>query len=83
MCPAGSPGATIVLSVAFMGDAVGRMGRKGGGFGTTLVLALVIVVLAVGIGWGLSGYGYRLPVVGWFFNVPVQTTTSPVVVQGI
>ena len=59
------------------------MGRKGGGFGTTLVLALVIVVLAVGIGWGLSGYGYRLPVVGWFFNVPVQTTTSPVVVQGI
>lgn len=59
------------------------MGRKGSGLGTTLVLALVIVVVAVGIGLGLSGYGYRLPVVGWFFDVPVQTTTSPVVVKGI
>ncbi len=51
--------------------------------GTTLVLALIIVVLAIGIGLGLSRYGYRLPVVGWFFEVPVQTTTSPVVVEGI
>ena len=59
------------------------MGNKGSGLGTTLVLALVIVVLAIGIGLGLSRYGYRLPVVGWFFEVPVQTRTSPVVVQGI
>lgn len=59
------------------------MGKKGGSLWTTLVYALVIVVLAVGIGLGLSRYGYRLPVVGWFFDVPVQTTTSPVVVQGI
>lgn len=59
------------------------MGRKGSGLGATLVLALVIVVVAVGIGLGLSRYGYRLPVVGWFFDVPVQTTTSPVVVKGI
>jgi len=59
------------------------VGRKGSGLGATLVLALVIVVVAVGIGLGLSRYGYRLPVVGWFFDVPVQTTTSPVVVKGI
>jgi len=59
------------------------VGNKGSGLGTTLVLALVIVVLAIGIGLGLSRYGYRLPVVGWFFEVPVQTRTSPVVVQGI
>jgi hypothetical protein len=59
------------------------LGKKGGGFLTTLALALVIVVLAIGIGLGLSKYGYRLPVVGWFFEVPVQTTTTPVVVEGI
>ena len=50
---------------------------------TTLALALVMVVLAIGIGLGLSQYGYRLPVVGWFFDVPVQTTTAPVVLEGI
>jgi Protein of unknown function (DUF4230) len=59
------------------------VGKRGGGLGTTLVLALVVVVLAASIGVGLSRYGYRLPVVGWFFEVPVQTTTSPVVVEGI
>jgi hypothetical protein len=59
------------------------VGKRDGGFGTTLVLALVIVVLAASIGVGLSRYGYRLPVIGWFFEVPVQTTTSPVVVEGI
>ena len=58
------------------------MGKKSS-FATTLVLALAIVVLAAGIGVGLSRYGYRLPVIGWFFEVPVQTTTSPVVVEGI
>lgn len=65
-----------------MGGVVG-IGKKGGGFGATLASALVIVVLAVGIGLGLSTYGHRLPVIGWFFEVPVQTTTSPVVVEGI
>jgi uncharacterized protein DUF4230 len=59
------------------------VGRKGSGLGATLILALVIVIVAVGIGLGLSRYGYRLPAVGWFFDVPVQTTTSPVVVKGI
>jgi Protein of unknown function (DUF4230) len=60
------------------------VGKRGGvGFGTTLVLALVIVVLAASIGVGLSRYGYRLPVIGWVFEVPVQTTTSPVIVEGI
>ena len=59
------------------------MGKRGGGFMTTLALALVMVVLAIGIGLGLSQYGYRLPVVGWFFDVPVQTTTAPVVLEGI
>jgi hypothetical protein len=59
------------------------VGKRGSGLGTTLVLALIIVVLAIGIGLGLSKYGYRLPVVGWFFEVPVQTTTSPVVIEGI
>jgi len=58
------------------------VGKKSS-FATTLVLALAIVVLAAGIGVGLSRYGYRLPVIGWFFEVPVQTTTSPVVVEGI
>jgi hypothetical protein len=57
--------------------------RKRGGFATTLVVALVIVVLAAGRGVGLSRYGYRLPVVGWFFEVPARTTTTPVVVEGI
>jgi len=44
---------------------------------------LIIVALVVGIGLGLARYGYRLPVVGWFFDTPVQATTSPVVVQEI
>ena len=57
--------------------------KRSSGFGTTLVLALAIVVLTASIGVGLSKYGYRLPVIGWFFEVPVQSTTSPVVVEGI
>jgi hypothetical protein len=59
------------------------MAKRNSGFGTTLVLALATVVLTAGIGVGLSRYGYRLPVIGWFFEVPVQSTTSPVVVEGI
>jgi Protein of unknown function (DUF4230) len=59
------------------------VGKRSGGLGTTLVLALAIVVLAAGIGVGLSRYGYALPVVGWLFEAPSTTTTSPVVVEGI
>jgi hypothetical protein len=63
------------------------MGRKGGGFGTTLVLAFVIVVLSVALGVGISRFGFmeRIPVVGPFLfeEQPTQTTTGPVVVEGI
>jgi len=59
------------------------MSKKGSGLGMTLVLALAIVVLAAAIGVGLSRYGYALPLVGWLFEAPATTTTSPVVVEGI
>ena len=62
------------------------MGKKGG-FGTTLVLAFVIVVLGVGLGLAISTSDLmeRVPVVGplFFEEEPAQTTTSPVVVEGI
>lgn len=63
------------------------MGKKGGGIGTTLVLALVIVVVGVGLGVAISSQDFmeRLPVVGPLFyeEEPAQTTTGPVVVEGI
>ncbi|MEJ7840145.1 MAG: DUF4230 domain-containing protein [Rubrobacter sp.] len=62
------------------------MGKKGGGFLTTLVLALVIVVLSVGIGVGISRFDFaeRMPLVGPLLQErPAQTTTSPVVVEGV
>ncbi len=63
------------------------MGKKGGGLGTTLVLAVVIVLVGVGLGVALttSSLMQRLPLVGplFFEEVPAQTTTSPVVVEGI
>jgi hypothetical protein len=63
------------------------VGKKGGGFGTTLVLAFVIVVLSVALGVGISRYDFmaRIPVVGPFLfeEPPAQTTTGPVVVEGI
>jgi hypothetical protein len=63
------------------------MGRKGGGFGTTLVLAFVIVVLSVALGVAISNFNLmgRIPVVGPFLfeEQPAQTTTGPVVVEGI
>ncbi|MGF1470908.1 MAG: DUF4230 domain-containing protein [Rubrobacteraceae bacterium] len=59
-------------------------GKRSGGLGTTLVLALLVVVLSVGLGLGLSRYGGSLPVVGWLFGEGrSQTTTGPVVVEGI
>ncbi len=62
-------------------------GKKGGGLGTTLVLALVVVVLSVALGVGISRFGFveRVPIVGPFLfeERPAQTTTGPVVVEGI
>ena len=63
------------------------MGKKGGGLGTTLVLALIIVVVGVGLGVAISTQGFmeRLPVIGPLFyeEEPAQTTTGPVVVEGV
>ena len=62
------------------------MGKKGGGFATTLVLALVIVVLSVGLGVGISRFDFaeRMPLIGPLLQErPSQTTTSPVVVEGV
>jgi hypothetical protein len=63
------------------------MGKKDGGFGTTLILAFVIVALSVALGVGISRFDpmARIPVVGPFLfeEQPAQTTTGPVVVEGI
>lgn len=63
------------------------MGRKGGGFRSTLVMALLIVVLSVALGVGISRLDFmaRLPVVGPFLfeEQPARITTSPVVVEGV
>ncbi len=63
------------------------MGKRGGGFRTTLVLAFVIVVLSVALGVGISNFSFmeRIPVVGPFLfeERPARTTTGPVVVEGI
>jgi hypothetical protein len=63
------------------------VGKKGGGFGTTLVLALVIVVLSVALGVAISDLNFlgRIPVVGPFLfeEQPAQTRTGPDVVEGI
>ncbi len=62
------------------------MGKKGGGFLTTLVLALVIVVLSLGLGIGISRFDFaeRMPVIGPLLQErPARTTTSPVVVEGV
>jgi hypothetical protein len=62
------------------------LGKKGGGFMTTLVLALVIVVLSVGLGVGISRFDFaeRVPLIGPLLQErPARTTTSPVVVEGV
>ena len=62
------------------------MGKKGGGFVTTLVLALVIVVLSVGLGIGISRFDFaeRAPLIGPLLQErPARTTTSPCVVEGV
>lgn len=56
--------------------------RRFGGIGITLVLAVVVLSLALGV--GLAWYGSQLPLVGFLFGEGrTQTTTSPVVVEGI
>jgi len=62
------------------------LGKKGGGFVTTLVLALVIVVLSVGLGVGISRFNFaeRMPLIGPLLQErPARTTTGPVVVEGV
>jgi hypothetical protein len=62
------------------------IGKKVGGIGTTLVLALIIVVLSVALGVGIGSFDFmeRVPVIGPLWEVrPPQTTTGPVVVEGI
>ncbi len=58
--------------------------RRGSNLGATLVLALVIVTLSTTLVVGLTRYGERLPLIGPFFGgAGTNTTTSPVVVEGI
>jgi hypothetical protein len=63
------------------------MGKRGGGFGTTLILAFMLVAVSVALGVGIARFDFmaRMPVVGpWHFEEqPAQTTTGPVVVEGI
>jgi hypothetical protein len=62
------------------------LGKKGGGFATTLVLAIVIVVLSVGLGIGISRFDFaeRMPLIGPLLQErPARTTTGPVVVEGV
>jgi hypothetical protein len=56
-------------------------GKRGSGFGITLVLALVIVVLSIALGVGLAGG--RVPLLGPLFGGETGTTTGPVVVEGV
>lgn len=60
-----------------------KKGEQRSWFRGVFLPALAIVVLAAAIGVGLVRYGYTLPVVGWLSQVPQQTTTSPVVIEGI
>ena len=60
------------------------MGKKDNGVGSGVIVALVIVALGVALGVGLARYGSALPVLGPIFGEGrTQTTTSPVVVEGV
>ena len=60
------------------------MGKKSSGVGSALILAVAIVVLGVALGVGLARYGSALPLLGPIFGeARTQTTTSPVVVEGV
>lgn len=54
-------------------------GKRGSGFGATLVLAFVIVVLSMAVGVGIARYGELAPL----FGVGTKTATSPTVVEGV
>jgi hypothetical protein len=64
-----------------------RTKSDGRGFAITLFLAFVIVVVSVALGVAISSFNFlgRIPVVGPFLSKeqPAQTTTGPVVVEGI
>lgn len=66
---------------------MGKKGGKGSGVGSTLVWALILVVVSVALGVGISNFDFmaRLPVVGplLYEEQPEQTTTGPVVVEGV
>lgn len=66
---------------------MGKKGGKGSGVGSTLVWALILVVVSVALGVGISRFDFmaRLPVVGplLYEEQPEQTTTGPVVVEGV
>ncbi len=60
------------------------MGKKNSGVGVTLILAVAIIVVGVTLGLGLARYGSALPLLGPIFGeARTQTTTSPVVVEGV
>ncbi len=60
------------------------MGKKSSGVGGAVVLAFAIVALGVVLGIGLARYGSSLPILGPIFGeARTQTTTSPVVVEGV
>jgi len=60
------------------------VGKKSSGVGSALILAVAIVVLGVALGVGLARYGSALPLLGPIFGeARTQTTTSPVVVEGV
>lgn len=64
-----------------------KKGGKDSGIGSTLVWALILVVVSVALGVGISNFDFmaRLPVVGplLYAERPEQTTTGPVVVEGV
>lgn len=66
---------------------MGKQGGKDSGVGSTLVWALILVVVSVALGVGISNFDFmaRLPVVGplLYEKQPEQTTTGPVVVEGV
>lgn len=66
---------------------MGKRSGKDSGIGSTLVWALILVVVSVALGVGISNFDFmaRLPVIGplLYEERPEQTTTGPVVVEGV
>ena len=62
------------------------MGKKGGGFRTTLVLASVIVLVSVALGVGIGRFDFmeQAPILGPLLREqPARTEAGPVVVEGV